>query len=181
MADDWFVRLSLVCVVGLALGFDVTKRRIPNWLVLVGLLAGVACSIWATQAAGPRLGESLLGALTGLVLLLPLYYLGAIGAGDAKLMAAIGAFLSPVQVVGAALLTFVAGGLLSLAAALWSRSLPRVLGNLRLMGMVVASGRASGMSLRDVKTTGRLPYATAIAVGTGVQVWLAAHGGWWFA
>jgi len=102
------------------------------------------------------------------------------GAGDVKLMAAIGAFLGPMQILGAALLTFVAGGVLSLIAALWSRSFSRVLGNLRLMGMVAMYGRSTGLSLKDVQTTGRLPYAIAIASGTCLQVWLAARGGWIF-
>ncbi len=112
--------------------------------------------------------------------MLPLYLLRAMGAGDAKLMAAVGAFLGPTQVAGAALLTFVAGGVLSLLAALWSGSLTKVIGNLRLMGMVAVSPRHAGLSLRDVQTTGRLPYAIAITVGTGLQVWLAAQGGWPF-
>lgn len=102
------------------------------------------------------------------------------GAGDVKLMAAVGAFLGPLPVIGAALLTFVSGGVLSLAVALWSRSLGRVLNNLRLMGMVALTGRATGFALRDVETTGRLPYALAIAVGTGLQLWLATQGSWPF-
>jgi prepilin peptidase CpaA len=96
-------------------------------------------------------------------------------------MAAVGTFLGPTQVAGAALLTFVCGGVLSVAAALATRSLPRVAANLRSMGMVLAVGRRAGLRLRDVPTTGRLPYAYAIAFGTGLQIWLAARGGWAFA
>lgn len=188
MLNDWSFCLSLAGLLGLALGYDLATRRIPNWLVLAGLIAGVGWSLFlgsttggqASEGAGVGLAKSLLGALTGLAIMLPLYFLHAMGAGDAKLMAAIGTFLGPMQVLGAALLTFVAGGLLSLIAALGSGSLPRVLGNLRLMGMAAVSGRASGMSLRDVPTTGRLPYTIAITVGTGLQLWLAARGGWPF-
>lgn len=185
MLYDALFWLLLVCLLGLALGYDIAKRRIPNWLVLAGLLAGVGCSLFATYVGTslgntPGLGRSLLGALTGLAIMLPLYFLRAMGAGDAKLMAAVGTFLGPLPVVGAALLTFVAGGLLSLIAVLWSRSLLQVLGNLRLMGFLVCVGRSSGLSLRDVQTTGRLPYAIAIAIGTGLQIWLASQGGWPF-
>jgi len=188
MLNNWSFWLLLTCLLGLALGYDVATRRIPNWLVLAGAIAGVSCSLFATQAAGGLplgvsglgLGKSLLGALTGLAIMSPLYLLRAMGGGDAKLMAAIGTFLGPMQVLGAALLTFVAGGVLSLIVALWSRSLPRVLGNLQLMGMTAASGRLSGLSLRDVQTTGRLPYAIAIAVGTVLQLWLATRAEWVF-
>lgn len=188
MLNHWPFYVLLACLLGLALGYDLATRRIPNWLVLAGLIAGIGWSLLAAsttggqspEGAGAGLGKSLLGALSGLAIMLPLYFLHAMGAGDVKLMAAVGAFLGPLPVLGAALLTFAVGGLLSLIAALGSRSLLRVLGNLRLMGMVVVSGRASGMSLRDVQTTGRLPYAIAITLGTGLQLWLAARGGWPF-
>ena len=179
MQNHWLFWLCLACLVGLALVYDIVQRRIPNWLVLAGLLAGAGFALLTGQAhAGLGLGKSLLGALTGLAVMLPLYFLRAMGAGDAKLMAAIGAFLGPLQILGAALLTFVAGGLLSIIAALGSGSLSRVLGNLRLMGMIAVSGRSAGVSLKDVPTTGRLPYAIAIAAGTALQVWLAAQGNW---
>lgn len=184
MSAHW---LFLICLLSLALAYDIAQRRIPNWLVLAGLVAGVSCSLLASQANGiHRLvgasgpGQSLLGALIGLLIMAPLYFLRAMGAGDVKLMAAVGAFLGPLPVVGAVLLTFVAGGVLSLAAALTTRSLGRVFDNLRLIALVAVSGRATGLSLRDVPTTGRLPYALAIAVGTGLQLWLAGHKGWPF-
>lgn len=181
MATNYPFWLVLVSIIAIALSYDIISRRIPNWLVLAGLLAGIGFSLFAppgSEAVGrPGVGSSLLGVLSGFAIMLPLYALHAMGAGDTKLMAVVGAFLGPLPVVGAALLTFVCGGLLSLAIALWSRSLPAVLSNLRLMGVVLVSGRQTGLSLRDVQTTGRLPYSIAIAIGTGLQVWLAARGG----
>ncbi len=175
---EWVVVGALVCLFGLSLGHDIASRRIPNWLVGAGLLGGLGVSSLTPDGIGP--GSSLLGAVAGFSVLLPLYLLRAMGAGDVKLMAAVGAFLGPLPVVGAALLTFVSGGVLSLTVALWSKSLGRVLSNLRLMGLVALTGRATGMALRDVQTTGRLPYALAIAVGTGLQLWLATQGSWPF-
>lgn len=184
----WSFWSLLAGLLGLALVYDLATRRIPNWLVLVGLVSGAGWSWLAASAVGAPLpngseaglAKSLLGAVTGLAVMLPLYFLHAMGAGDAKLMGAIGSFLGPMQVLGAVLLIFVAGGLLSLIAALGTGSLPRVLNNLRLIGSVALSGRASGASLRDVQTTRRLPYALAIAIGTALQLWLAPRGGWPF-
>ena len=157
MANNLLSWLLLVSLLGIAIAYDITTRRIPNWLILAGLVVGVACSLFVSTDSASGIENSLLGALTGLAIMLPLYFVRAMGAGDAKLMAAIGAFLGPMQVVGAALLTFIAGGVLALSVALWSRSLLRVLGNLRLMGLVLVTSRDSGLKLSDVQTTGRLP------------------------
>ncbi|MGB0129797.1 MAG: A24 family peptidase [Rhodocyclaceae bacterium] len=180
---------AMGALLALALAFDTTSRRIPNWLVLAGVVVGAGCNaalapgpgLFLAYGGGLGLQQSLLGALAGLGIFLPLYFLRAVGAGDAKLMAAVGAFLGPVQVAGAALLSFACGGVLSLGAALATRSLPRVAANIRMIGLVLVAGRRSGMGLRDVPTTGRLPYAYAIVFGTGLQIWLAARGGWAFA
>lgn len=187
MPNNCLLYALLAGLLGLALAYDIGRRRIPNWLVVAGLISGLGYSLFAAwslgvspQAIGAQgLGTSLLGAVIGLLIMLPLYLLRTMGAGDAKLMAAIGAFLGPQQITGAALLTFVAGGVLALLAALFGGSLARVLGNLKLIGMVVVSG-AAGLKLGDVQTTGRLPYSIAIAVGSALQLGLAAYSDWPF-
>lgn len=188
MLINWLLGLLLASLLVIAIAYDVAKRRIPNWLVLAGLVSGAGFSYFSAQGpasypadgSGLGLGKSILGAITGFAIMLPLYYLRAMGAGDVKLMAAIGAFLGPIPVALSALLTFIAGGVLSLVVALWSDSLSRVLSNFRLMGVLIVAGRASGLKFSDVQLTGRLPYAIAIAIGTGLQIWLAARGGWRF-
>lgn len=179
MTPTWLHCSLLAAVLALAVWNDVAARRIPNRLVASGLVAALVSQSWMTGGIG--LDACLLGAATGLGLLLPLYLLRVLGAGDAKLMAVVGAFLGPGQAVGAVLLTFAAGGALSLAAALGGGSLRRVFNNLRLMLFVAAAGKASGTSIADIGTTGRVPYAVAIAAGTGLQVSLAVRGTWPFA
>lgn len=181
---SWLPYGLLLSILALAVGFDGAARRIPNWLVLVGLFAGLACgglagwNLFPAVTGGTGFAMALGGALVGLACLLPFYALGAMGAGDVKLMAAVGTFLGPWQALGAVLLTFVAGGILALAAALLFRSLGKVVANLRLMLVVAMLPRGSGLALSDVQTTGRLPYALAVASGTGLQLWLASRGGW---
>lgn len=176
MSIVWGLRLVLAVLLAAALFYDIRARRIPNWLIVTGLAAGVG-GAWVGST---EVGQSILGALTGLIIMLPFYLLRAMGAGDAKLMAVVGSFLGPMPVAGVTLLSLVAGGVFSLCAAVWMGSLPRVVGNLRLMGCVVVGGRASKLSLRDVQTTGRLPYALAICCGTGLQLWLVTLGFWPF-
>jgi len=175
----WVQWSLLIVLLATAVGYDVATRLIPNSLVCVSLLTALACS--ANGATSLDFTGSLFGAVTGLLVLLPFYVLRVMGAGDVKLLGAVGALLGPVPTLGAALLALAAGGVLSIMAAVGSGSLLRVLANLRLMLFVFAAGKSSGMSVTDVNTTGRLPYAVAIAAGTGLQLWLAARGGWLFA
>jgi prepilin peptidase CpaA len=70
---------------------DVRTFRIPNWLSLPLLFSGI---LYHSVNAGVHgLGASLLGALVGFGLLLPFFIAGGMGAGDVKLMAAVGAWL----------------------------------------------------------------------------------------
>ena len=115
------------------------------------------------------------GLAIGLVVMLPMYLLRAMGAGDVKLMAMVGAFLGPEDVLGAILATFLAGGVLSLAYAWKIGVLRRTLQNIRFIlysGAVKIAG-GSVPTLEDApETAGKFPYAVAIAVGTlGYLVW----------
>ena len=98
--------LCLALLAGLlaaALWHDLRTRRIPNRLVLWGTVGGVVLNSMLPAGAGlfqqpfGGLGllQSLAGAAAGLALLLPMYLLRALGAGDVKLMAMCGAFLGP--------------------------------------------------------------------------------------
>lgn len=172
--------LILAVVSTAAIVYDIRIRKIPNWILLVGLAAHMTL-ILARSASAYGVSMPILGCITGLATMLPLFMLNAIGAGDAKYMAFIGAVLGPYQVLGAALLTFALGGVLSLGAAIISRSLPQVLANMRLMGLFMVAGHDGGMKISDVQTTGRIPYAIAIASGTAAQIWLAGSTSWPFA
>ena len=101
----------LVALVAVAAGFDLKSRRIPNWLVLVGLVSSFIVQI-LFNSSGSFSGFKAwgLGLLVGFGLFLPLYLLRAMGAGDVKLMAMVGAFLGPVSALGAVLTALVVGG-----------------------------------------------------------------------
>lgn len=157
---------------------DMRSHRIPNALVLSGALAAVLLNAILPEASG--ILDSLAGAGVGLALLLPLYLLRAMGAGDVKLMAMVGAFLGPRDVTGAVLCTFVAGGLLALVVA-WQRGvLRKVLSNIRMM-LFMGATRVSMGSLPVMEDApesgGKLPFGVAIAVGTMAYV-AAMHWGW---
>ena len=84
----------LAAVPALVAGWtDWRFRRIPNWLTVPALVAGIALNSLAAGWVGAK--ESLLGVGLGLGLLLPFVLIRSLGAGDWKLVGALGAFLGP--------------------------------------------------------------------------------------
>src|SRR5438309_344049 len=90
---------------------DWRSRRIPNWLTVPALLLGVALNTIVWRLPGTRAG--LQGAGLALALLLPFVVLRGLGAGDWKLMGALGAFLGPHKLLVVLLGTILIAGLLA--------------------------------------------------------------------
>jgi len=84
----WTFTLLLTC---LAAVLDWRSRRIPNWLTVAGAVAGI--TLHSAVDGGHGAVFALEGTGLALALLLPLVYLRALGAGDWKLMGAVGSFL----------------------------------------------------------------------------------------
>jgi len=162
---------------------DVKEGRIPNQFVFSGLVLGILLNTALPEGqgfasslpGGLGLWGALAGAAIGLAVMLPMYLLRAMGAGDVKLMAMVGAFLGPEDILGAALGTFLAGGVLSLGYAWKTGVLRRTLQNIRFIlysGAVKMAGGGSSSLDNAPETAGKFPYAVAIAVGTlGYLVW----------
>lgn len=169
----------LLTLVATAAWFDIKSRRIPNWLVLVGLISSFILQT-LFHSAGNFGGFKAwgLGLLVGFGLFLPLYMLHAMGAGDVKLMAMVGAFLGPMAALGVVLTTLIVGGILALAVALWSGSLRHALGNVRfVLTQTMFKTLPGGVQIEAPSTSaGNLPYAVAIAAGTLIHLILERSG-----
>lgn len=157
---------------------DLRSRRIPNTLVLVGLVLAfilhfISLATGSVPLAGTTWWAPLTGLLAGLAALLPLYLLRATGAGDVKLMAMVGAFVGVQTVFTAALYTLLAGGLLALVFMLGRGVATQTLANVRflLTDWALRTSTGQGVRLAPLHTTAaRLPYAVAIALGTGAAL-----------
>lgn len=168
---------------------DVRSRRIPNWVVAGGMVSGLALQALAPSGTGLfnfwwgglGFGSALLGLLAGLGLFLPLHLLRILGAGDVKLLAMVGVWLGPQLLLGATLLTLLAGGAMALVMMLASGTARSALRNVRLLLTTFVVGAHAGrLATMDATLTSgvRLPYAVAIAAGTLAQVgWLIVHAG----
>ena len=152
---------------------DMETRKIPNRLVLAGIVIGLLAQAFLLD------GDGIVSALKGLVfgfgLFLPLYLLHVMGAGDVKLMALVGCFIGSPAIFGVVLCTLLAGGVLSMVFALKMRLARQILINSIFMVLPGAAKVASEKMSTDsvgVKSVGTLPYAMAIAVGTAAYlVW----------
>lgn len=178
--------LILLCLLlALAVWNDLRTRRIPNQLVFGGALLGLVLNAAVPAGAGlfiePFGGIGLLWSLAGLgvglALLLPMYMLRALGAGDVKMMAMIGAFVGPQAVCGIVLLTLLAGGVLALVVAAWTGRLRLMLRNTYQMGLYSVLRGMHGETARieaPATPSGRLPYAVAISAGALPYLLVAA-------
>lgn len=151
---------------------DIRTRRIPNALTF----GAAACGLAAHLLAGGWHGAlfSLGGWGLGLAAFLPLFLLGGMGAGDVKLLAAVGAWLGPAGAGWTALYAAIAGGAMALVMALGRGYLKTAFANLwSLAGYWRAVGPRpyDGLTLQSAAGP-RLPYALAIAAGAVVTVWL---------
>lgn len=157
---------ALGLILSFAVFADVFNQRIPNWLVAAGVVCGLLLN--SLLPAGLGFIVALQGLGLGILLLLPLYLLRAMGAGDVKLMGMVGAFVGPQAIIGVTLLTFVAGGVMALFVALRTGQLQRMLGNVRMVLQSVAmqAGMRQKPEIEMPQSAGKLPYAVAITAGT---------------
>jgi prepilin peptidase CpaA len=138
---------------------DLRTRRIPNGLTAA--MTGIGLGLAATGASGVSVGGSFVGFALGLGVMLPGYRLGATGAGDVKLMAAVGAIVGPALVVTAFFCTAIVGGLLAVIVAVRRRRLTATLaGARRLVG---TEGR---QQIEAAGASSRFAYGPAIAAGS---------------
>lgn len=132
--------LSLVCMVMTAVLSDLGTGRIPNGIIAAGLLLGIACQVMR----GGFLGAVIFlgGAALPLVLFGPFYYFRMIGAGDVKLLCAIGGFLGPAACFSCIVAAVFFGGAISLCIMLYSHSFwERMLGFFRFMQQYSETGQ----------------------------------------
>ena len=94
------VQLNLVLPLLFALWMawhDARTNRIPNYLTLGGVLAGLGYQLGLHGWTG--LADGFWGMCLGFALLILFYWKGGLGAGDVKALAALGAWLGPLQMI----------------------------------------------------------------------------------
>lgn len=171
--------ILLACLLVAAAVIDLRQRRIPNLLVLSGLLIAFAGHLIFPSDIGWR--RAVYGMVLGFSVLLPFYLLRGMAAGDVKLMAMVGAFLGPQLTLMAIVMTFLVGGVWAVLVISRSHAWSGVLANLRNLAHSAVKRNqgqpAASLSLATGSTSvGRIPYGAVIAVGTGAALLAVRHG-----
>ena len=166
MSYESILALIALLVAIAAAVVDVRQHRIPNRLTYPAMVLGIA-------SRGLLLGKSgLISSIEGLFLaggiMFLFYIVRAMGAGDVKLMAAVGSFIGPHQAITTLLATGIGGGVLGIAYTLYRGRLTATVKN---VGSVLKFHAWAGLQPHpefnlDNPATLRLPYGLAIAVGT---------------
>lgn len=167
MSTHWIAG-GAVILCGAAAWCDLQYRRIPNALTLPAVV--VALCLHAVMNGWSGFLLALGGMLVASALVLPGYALGFTGAGDVKLLAAVGALLALPAALYAALLSLVLGGVLSVLLSVWRRNLSGLLKNTWGMGRWLVV-RSTGAPVQAPAASGKgVPLGVAIAVATLVVV-----------
>jgi prepilin peptidase CpaA len=152
-----------VLVIGVvaAAVIDLRSRRIPN--ELTAGLTGIGIGLAASAHGNLSIGASLAGLALGLIFMMPGYVMGATGAGDVKLMGAVGALVGPSMVLTAFLCTSIAGGALALAVAARRGQMAQTIAS---TGKLIAAPTGARQEIKAAPALRRFAYGPAIAIGS---------------
>src|SRR3954470_5717421 len=170
----WTLTVMLAVLAG---WMDWRSRRIPNWLTVPGLLLGMTANSLAGGWSGFRM--ALLGAGLGLVLLLPFVVIRSLGAGDWKLVGAIGAFTGPQALITVLAITILMAGLMAMILVVAKKRIRETARTLRRMlgAMLTLHLPSSEVSLDNPRSL-KVPFGVAVAIAvllyTAQQFWAVA-------
>ena len=179
--DHWpLLLVSAVMIVAAVI--DGWKLKVPNWLtyplVISGWVFGLCHNFgWFEDYGVGGIGASLLGTLAGFLLLLPVYAIGGMGAGDVKMQMGFGAWVGAYFGTGAGLLVIwwafavavIIGGVLALAMMMIRGRYRQNLANTReIFGDLIGAGNVGQIADRAAKRKPRmhlLPYGIPLCLG----------------
>jgi prepilin peptidase CpaA len=158
----------LAFILILAAAFDLRQRRIPNVLTLPVMAGGII--YWSVFNGVDGFMHGTGGLLLGIGFLIIFYLMGMMGAGDVKLMGAVGSFLGPQGVFHAFLCSAIIGGLYSLFVLARSKAVKQTASR---YWMILKGYLGTGQLIYIPPEEGELPrlcYGVAISLGTILPV-----------
>ena len=163
------VNIGLLVPLAIIIGYyDVRYRRIPNAFVLAALAAGLAMNAIFGGLAG--LAASLGGCALAFILMFLLHIFGAMGAGDVKLFAAIGAVTGAQLVVPTFLVVALTGGLLAVVSIIRAGTVMTTLHRVLQIFVGMLPGWQMPKFAVPADRTHTIPYGVAITMGSIISI-----------
>ena len=148
--------------------YDVRYRRIPNAFVLATLGAGIAINAIFTGL--PGVAASFAGCVLGFGLMFMLHVFGAMGAGDVKLFAAIGAVTGASLVVPTFIVVILTGGLLAVVSIIRAGMVRTTMHRVLQIFVGMLPGWEMPKFAVPTDRTHTLPYGVAITMGSIISI-----------
>lgn len=168
--------IGAVLVASLGAITDVRSARLPNRLTYSALIVALVLRTAMMGWTGMKSGAIGIGIAGGLFCVL--YAIGAMGGGDMKMMAAVGAWVGSAHILTVLIAIALAGGVLALVSMIFNKNLIETVRNtVRLVLYRFTSGLQPHPDM-NVQAPGsrRVPFGVAIAMGT---LFCAANAVWW--
>ncbi len=167
LVEHWSVWL-VTAVLIVAAVIDGLQLKVPNWITYPMILSGWAYCWAAFGLEG--LGYSLLATVVGLALLLPLYAIGGMGAGDVKLLAGVGAWVGSYVTFYAFCYSAIIGGVMAIGMVLYRKAWNKHSQQFVMIANEIATIR-NPEALATIAAERKprmflLPYGIPIAIGT---------------
>lgn len=166
------VLLSILTIIlAITVVYDIRFHKIPNWLTFPTMGIGLFYHSVASGFNGCMF--SLEGLFLGIAFFIPFYLVAGMGAGDVKLMGAIGGLLGPKGIIMASFGTALAGGVYALAVLAFHGHVKDTMQRYWLMFKVlVVTRKISYIPPEKGEKKPMLAYGVAIATGTLCSVFL---------
>lgn len=167
---DTIKLIYIIILLVLAGWSDLKNRRIPNWLTIPSIVAGLLFALAIDGTTG--LKYSAIGAAVGFFVFLLPFALGGMGGGDVKLLAAIGTLIGWPLIVWAILLSCVAALFASVAKAIWKGMFIRLLRSTWLIIKISFTGLLIRRPIDEIEEVTKaqaicyVPFGASIALGT---------------
>jgi prepilin peptidase CpaA len=178
--SDYFLIFLLLSILSISAIIDIRSQKIPNLITIPAIINALLYHFVTNGIDG--LIFSALGLTTGIGLLIIPYMMGGMGAGDAKLMGAVGAVLGTKSVFMAFLLTALVGGLYAIIIILLNHD--QFKGQFKdfikkqfiTLHLFILTRKFIPDPAEENKNKPRLCYGVAIALGTFIYMGLDLSG-----
>ncbi|WAC06565.1 MAG: prepilin peptidase [Thermodesulfobacteriota bacterium] len=173
MISDVYLSTFLAIILLIAAIYDIWVAKIPNVITFSGMITGIIYHGAAQGLSGA--GLSIAGLLAGSAVFFPFYLLKGMGAGDIKLMGAVGSLVAWKGIIPAIVFTALAGGIYAFALIFCNPSTCKrlIFGSISMFKTLALTGQIVLPSLFEKEKKPQVRYGVAIAAGTLFSQW------WW--